>query len=139
MTLTSAAIALVRWWTQIYTWGMPAEARASRIAEIESDLWECRREHGASGATAMQILLRLVLGAVDDLVWRTTFDFATYPGRRQAWAFTAMFALVTLIAAAAWVASIVSASELPTPPRVMHFMPSPQPPPPPPPPLVQAR
>jgi hypothetical protein len=68
------AIGVVRGWTWLYTAGMRFDARAARRAEIESDLWEFHedaRRRGASPETiALLMLLRLVLGAHDDLCWR---------------------------------------------------------------------
>jgi uncharacterized protein (TIGR03435 family) len=63
--LARAAVACVRGWTRIYTWGMPSAMRDRRRNEIESDLWESQ-----SHVSASHILLRLVRGIPDDLGWR---------------------------------------------------------------------
>ncbi len=66
------AAALVQWWTQIYTTGLPAEPRARRREEITSDLWEF--EHGPGRrenlTSALHVLGRLVTGIPDDVGWR---------------------------------------------------------------------
>jgi hypothetical protein len=63
---TAAGVA--RWWTRCYTAGLPAELRAARRAEVESDLWESL----ADGTPSRHILARLALGIVDDLSWSMT-------------------------------------------------------------------
>ena len=78
MTITLAtALGLVRAWTRLYTARMAPEARDARRNEIESDLWEFHedaRRRGASPAgIALHMLLRLALGAPDDLLWRAEF------------------------------------------------------------------
>jgi hypothetical protein len=68
------ALALVRGWTRCYTLGMAPAARDGRRDEIESDLWEfhedARRRRFSPGGIAVLMLMRLVLGAPDDLLWR---------------------------------------------------------------------
>jgi uncharacterized membrane protein len=69
-----AATALSRVWVRLYTARLPEVLRNSRRAEIEADLWE--HEHDrlagstAPGITAVEIVLRTLLGAFDDLAWR---------------------------------------------------------------------
>ena len=64
----------VRWWVALYTWGLPLELRASRRAEIESDLWE--QEHDARFTECdpdrhtWQVLGRWLFGICTDLSWR---------------------------------------------------------------------
>jgi hypothetical protein len=75
MTITLAtALRLVRSWTRIYTARMEREARDARRDEIESDLWEFHEDARRRGASptgiALHMLLRLALGAPDDLLWR---------------------------------------------------------------------
>jgi hypothetical protein len=60
---------LVRAWTRVYTWGMRTELRDARRIEIESDLWESQH-HSVGDGSALQILLRLLLGIPADLSWR---------------------------------------------------------------------
>ena len=129
--MQSFAIEVVRAWTRIYTWGMDPRAREARLAEIESDLWESVQ----GGDPAPQILARLVLGIVDDLVWRTTHDLIRETSTRRTAAFGVIVTVATLaFVAALWFIDAVRAAQLPVPPSVMHFMASPAPPPPPPPP-----
>ena len=69
--LMRLATGLVRGWTRLYTWGMPASSRARRCAEIESDLWEVRHDTAGAGAPcASHVVLRLLMGIPDDLGWR---------------------------------------------------------------------
>jgi hypothetical protein len=73
--MTSAmtlAVAVVRTWTRVYTWGAPAVWTEQRRADIESDLWEQQQDpNGGRGlAPAAHILARLFSGMVDDLKWR---------------------------------------------------------------------
>lgn len=67
--MTTFAIAVARWWTRIYTLGLPADLRAARCAEIESDLWESLHD---PDAPSPQIFPRLASGVVDDVCWRAT-------------------------------------------------------------------
>lgn len=72
----SVADALVRLWVRGYTSGLPAEIRAERLREIDSDLWEHTADACASNlspaSAALQTLSRLVRGVAADLDWRTT-------------------------------------------------------------------
>jgi hypothetical protein len=63
------AVGVTRWWTRLYTVGLPADLREARRAESESDLWESVSD----GAPARHILARLALGMTDDLSWSLTF------------------------------------------------------------------
>jgi hypothetical protein len=64
-----AAAGVARWWTRVYTAGLPVDLRDARRLEVESDLWESV----ADGAPSRHILARLALGVVDDLTWSLTF------------------------------------------------------------------
>lgn len=68
------AIALTRAWTALYTRGLPANLRTQRREEIDCDLWEHQRladlERAPTTSTAVEMLLRLVLGLPADLLWR---------------------------------------------------------------------
>jgi len=75
MTITLAlALRIVRAWTRIYTARMSPAARAARLGEIDSDLWEMHEDARRRGASptriAVHMLLRLAFGVPDDLVWR---------------------------------------------------------------------
>ena len=64
------AMAITRWWTRVYTFGLPPELRAIRRAEIESDLWESLHDPENDHP---QILPRLAGGVVDDVCWRANY------------------------------------------------------------------
>jgi hypothetical protein len=64
-----AAAGVARWWTRLYTAGLPVDLRDARRAEVESDLWESV----ADGAPSRHILARVALGLADDLSWSVTF------------------------------------------------------------------
>lgn len=64
-----AAARVARWWTRVYTAGMPDDLRDARRAEVESDLWESVSD----GAPSRHILARVALGMADDLTWSLTF------------------------------------------------------------------
>ncbi len=49
----AVAAASVRLWVHVYTFGMSPKARAERIAEIESDIYEQRQSAGDSYALAL--------------------------------------------------------------------------------------
>jgi hypothetical protein len=129
------AVWLVRAWTDLYTWRMNEDARAVRVGEIESDLWECANERRADRTLPLVILARLVKGMADDVVWRTSHDLIHQPSVRRTAAFGAVATFVTAIAAAGvWIAVVMTPAELPDPPGMMVFSAAPAPPAPPPPP-----
>jgi hypothetical protein len=64
----ATAVKVARWWTRVYTAGLPVDLREARRAEVESDLWESVSD----GAPSRHILARLALGVVDDLSWSLT-------------------------------------------------------------------
>lgn len=66
------AVAAVRAWTAVYTWGLPADQRQRRVEEIESDIWESLHDPGAAATShALQITRRWIAGIPDDLLWRS--------------------------------------------------------------------
>jgi len=67
---TRAACDLVRRWTRLYTAGLPALARETRLDEIESDLWDSMHDTTSEPLGARQVVARLLLGIPDDLQWR---------------------------------------------------------------------
>jgi len=128
-----AAIAIVRAWTRIYTYGLPAGDRERRRAEIESDLWESAHDGTEQRLTTPHIIRRLLLGIVDDLRWRVE----AAPPRRQAIAAVLTAAvLLTLV----WVGTAARRVDAPQPPDAPDLgwhhqqRKAPAPPPPPPPP-----
>jgi hypothetical protein len=131
-----AAIAIVRAWTWVYTWGLPPADRERRRLEIESDLWESGNDHTAGPSLAAHIVARLLLGIPDDVRWR--IEQAELPASRRHAAATALTAaaLLTLVAIGAAARRV----EPPQPPGAPEIawrhtrQPAPPPPPPPPPP-----
>jgi hypothetical protein len=123
-------VALVRVWTRAYTWHLPADVRAQRRAEIESDLWESQRADTLDACLPAHIVARLVFGVPDDLRWRREHSAhdRTLP---------LAFAGVTIgaaIVAAVWIGHVGRPLQLPTPLIAPTVAPRHLPPPPPPPP-----
>lgn len=64
-------MAAARAWVRLYTLGLPATAKSERREEIDSDIFEHRREADRTGARfPLELLLRVVLGVPADLSWR---------------------------------------------------------------------
>src|SRR5437773_460071 len=102
------ALAVVRFWTTLYTGGMPHALRETRRAEIESDLWESQHDRRPESdlSVATQVVLRLVRGVPDDLLWR--LELMDLRSRRRR---TGMWLAATasvLLAATLWVASVMA-------------------------------
>lgn len=58
-------------WVWMYTAGMPDDARAGRVAELESDAWEHETEaRERREAFGLQFLYRVVFGMPADVGWR---------------------------------------------------------------------
>jgi hypothetical protein len=72
MNSEPVAARLSRSWVQLYTRGLPAEARERRIGEIESDLWEHLHDPGAHDpeAAERELLGRTLRGIHADVWWR---------------------------------------------------------------------
>ncbi|HKV98993.1 MAG TPA: energy transducer TonB [Vicinamibacterales bacterium] len=123
-----AAAVVVRIWTRLYTWRLPADIRARRVEDVESDLWESQR----AGTTAIQIAARLVLGIPDDLGWRIDMERAMkralFPAISVAACIVAMVILVRVVAV------LSAAPPPPESPRVTAARRAAVRPPPPPPP-----
>jgi hypothetical protein len=81
------ASAVTRSWVHLYTRRLDADLRASRIAEIESDLWEHRRETEEAGAdpsdAGLQVLARCLAGIPADLAWRSGAARSARSSRRR--------------------------------------------------------
>jgi hypothetical protein len=130
---TELAAGFCRLWTAIYTCGLPAKLRAARRAEIDSDLWELQSDAGRSGYVAASILVRLVLGLPNDLLWR--MEFADRRARMRQSIAVAAGAAVALALMVLWNGFMLLNQELPEPASpAMQFIAAPRPPPPPPPP-----
>lgn len=114
------AVRVVRLWTRAYTFGASARVRDARLDEIECDLWESQHDSHRA-ASASEILIRLVRGIPDDVLWRLerTSDASAHDGRPAspritASAFTCSFALhLIALAAVMWWASVPSTSTAP--------------------------
>ena len=114
------AVTLTRWWTRMYTVGLPGDVRNARCGEIESDLWESL--HDGDGAHP-QILPRLAAGVFDDIRWRAAhvpaqgrtivLGVATIVLLLAAiWTWLARPAVTRLIAESIWVYPIVETSHV---------------------------
>jgi hypothetical protein len=132
-----AALAAVRAWTNVYTYGLPGEQRDARREEIDSDLWESVNDPASERRIlALQIAARLMAGIPDDLGWRSE-QTATPAGWR--WRVTLTLAAATVFAL--WLMGERTTTEkLPELPESLLISPhgvkliDPPPPPPPPPP-----
>jgi hypothetical protein len=130
--LSELVVVLCRLWTAFYTYGLPAELRADRRAEIDSDLWEFQADAGNSGHVAASVFVRLLLGAPNDLLWRMEFAGRRALTRQSIAAVAG--AAVALVLAVLWMGLSLLHQDLPQPAPLMHFIATPRPPPPPPPP-----
>jgi hypothetical protein len=133
-----AAIAAVRGWTKVYTWGLLPESRDARRDEIESDLWESINDREADRRTlALQIAARLIIGIPDDLGWRSEHVPAA-----AAWRWRIALAVFAVVMFGLWLNRPTSETTrvaemlklIPAPdvgPRLIDVPPPPPPPPPP--------
>jgi hypothetical protein len=134
------AVAAVRAWTNVYTWGLPVEYREARRDEIESDLWESVHDAASDRRTlALQIAARLVAGIPDDLGWRSEHAPAA-----AAWRWRVALSVLAVAMFGLWLVGERSTSaQLPDLPESLRLSPNgvrmidaPPPPPPPPPPCA---
>jgi len=84
-TLLALSVGFARSWVAVYTLGLPAEARGSRRAEIDCDLWEqqwlaSRRGDPVFG-TAIEVLTRMLLGVISDITWRLETGASSTKGK----------------------------------------------------------
>ena len=141
MTSRPSALAsmLVLAWTRAYTWGMHADRRKARLAEVESDLWESQHDHAGDAARwsqSLQIAARLVAGVPADVLWRLeqSSQGVKPMGRRIAAVIITVLSLLVV-----YVLVLPPPVEFPDPPAaprddLMSERPKGPPPPPPPPP-----
>jgi hypothetical protein len=137
MTALHLSSAIVRAWTRLYTWRLPARTRDTRRAEIDSDLWEFTHDRDDRRvAPAVHVLARLIAGIPDDVTWRAAHvSLGTGPMRAAISLTTAAIAVL-----ATWAYVVAAPIELPAPvPLVkeVHVYPPPPPPPPPPPRVIR--
>ena len=126
------AAAVVRGWTQLYTWGLPQSARDARRDEIDSDLWESVHDPAGDRDTlALHIWARLVGGMFDDVRWRAAQVSGAGP---YAWRVGASLVLALLLGLWLIRAATPPVVEPPPAPRLVPVLMDPPPPPPPPPP-----
>jgi hypothetical protein len=102
--LVTCVAGVIRWWTRLYTSGLPFDQQEARRAEVESDLWESQEDTSldqrSALSTAGEMAARLVMGLPDDLRWR----YEQQPPRgRAVWlemaAACALFLIVVLSSA----------------------------------------
>jgi hypothetical protein len=89
-----AAIAIVRAWTRLYTFGLPPTVRMARRGEIDSDVWESVHDAGGDPGLALHVIARLVIGIPDDLTWRTEQSSARAARR---WAVGLAFGAIAML------------------------------------------
>ena len=82
--MTGSSVAgLVRRWVDLYTRGLPADARTVRRDEIDDDLWCQHEEAAALGRSAHSLdaalFIRLVFGIPADLSWRLAYRRSPTP------------------------------------------------------------
>lgn len=99
-------IAATRVWTGLYTCGLAPAVAASRIQEVESDLWEMCHD-GDAGTPSHRLFVavaRLVRGMTDDLAWRVEHASLTEMAvARRAIAFVLATAVIgSMLALPAW-------------------------------------
>ena len=135
--LLRLAIAAARWWTWLYTSGLPSDVREARRREIESDLWESETDRDPLRPIGLtwQVIVRTVAGIHDDIGWR----LEQAPSRTRAigvrLAVTAGIACVLAL----WVIAVGGSAPpppLPDAPAFPRQIEAPPPPPPPPPPCA---
>ncbi len=141
-SIVSLASGVVRAWTRLYTWRMPPDQRERRRAEIESDLWESQQDaahstHAAHVMLATQLLLRLLKGMPQDLLWRAEQVNAIHTRRGRAVFLSATAGIVAaLVFTALWLIPLLMPPTLPQPRHAalpfIRTLPPPPPPPPPP-------
>ena len=136
------AVAAVRAWTRVYTFGLPEEQRDARREEIDSDLWESVNDRRSDRRTlALQIVARLIAGMPDDLGWRSEQAAVA-----SAWRWRVGLTVVVATVFALWlVGERTTKEKLPDLPESLQSSPykgklidPPPPPPPPPPPCLPA-
>jgi hypothetical protein len=133
--LAQFSIGAVRVWTRLYTMGMLPHLRDGRLAELESDLWECRHDATDDPLDGLAIIGRLFRGVPDDLRWRT--EHMVHLSRSAAWAIASALG-IAIVVTSVWLGLATRAMTMPPPPAPPNLLAKrvnyPPPPPPPPPP-----
>jgi hypothetical protein len=129
--LLRLATGCVRQWARLYTLGMAESIRESRLAEIESDLWE----HHRDGGDPLLVFGRLFRGMLDDFRWRIEhMANEPHPAQRA----LVLSLGVVIVFSTLWVGFTMGDRGAPHPPAapdlVSRRITYPPPPPPPPPP-----
>jgi hypothetical protein len=134
------AVAAVRAWTRVYTYGLAVEQREARREEIDSDLWESVKDTTGAASDrrtlALQIAARLIAGVPDDFGWRSEQAPAA-----SVWRWRVGLTVVVATVFALWlVGERTTTEKLPdlpegllSPPYKVKLIDPPPPPPPPPP------
>lgn len=138
MNALEASSAIVRTWTRLYTWRLPAHARDTRRGEIESDLWEFAHDRGSERDVmpAFHVLARLFAGIPDDVSWRASQVTVGSTPMRAA----ISVATAAIVVTAVWVYAVTMPVDLPAPAplvKIVEVYPPPPPPPPPPPRVIE--
>jgi uncharacterized protein (TIGR03435 family) len=101
--LTLSAASLVRNWTRLYTSRLPASVRERRRAEVESDLWESQQnENARTPASALHVVVRLLIGIPDDLGWWIEQALIAGVLRRQTLVVTGRFVGLAIVLGTPW-------------------------------------
>jgi hypothetical protein len=104
----SPIAAVIRGWVDLYTRGLPADARSARRDEIDDDLWCEHAEAAAAGRSARSLdadlALRLLFGIPSDISWRLAYRRAPTPASldRSGIGFARVISIVSMIGGAAW-------------------------------------
>ena len=134
-SLVRFSIGAVRAWARLYTMGMLVHERDGRLAELESDLWECRHDATNDPLDGLTIIVRLIRGVPDDLRWRA--EHMIHLSRSAAWAIASALGFA-IVVKSVWIGLATRAINMPPAPAppdlVMRTANYPPPPPPPPPP-----
>lgn len=81
----AVAVGMVRTWVALYTFGLTKDLRSARRWEIDSDVWEQQQLAEIQGesaiSTAVEMVVRTLLGVISDITWRAQAGLSTRPDR----------------------------------------------------------
>lgn len=126
-------MALVRFWTRVYTSRLRPAVRDARRAEIESDLWEGAHDADAPGGRGLRELTRLFCGMSDDVAWRLEQEDTMAVSMKSKMAIVGVIAagLAVCIALASSLSQVSMPEVAPVPAQAgIGYLPAPPPPPP---------